>query len=73
MKNMLALGGICVCALLLGCDSGSSVQPIDSSQITTPPEEKQPPPGGATKFKQAAGGANVGAGAAGGPAPKPGN
>ena len=72
MKTLIALGCLCTCALLVGCDGGSSVQKIDKADITTPPEQTQPSPGGKTKFQNAAGGVNMGsggAGAAGGASP----
>ena len=68
MKTILALGCFCTCALLAGCDSGTSVTTIESDQIRPPAAQPIDPPGGAMKL-----GTSKNAGADGGAAPKTGN
>ena len=44
MKSILALGCICTCALLVGCDNGTSVTTIESNQIRPPAAQPVEPP-----------------------------
>lgn len=46
MKSILALGCISACALLVGCDNGTSVTTIESSQIRPPAAQPIEPPKG---------------------------
>jgi hypothetical protein len=63
MKTILALGCLCGCALLAGCDNGTSVQTIESNQVRPAAAEPVAPPGSTVKL-----GSNETA--AGAPAPK---
>lgn len=63
MKTILALGCLCGCALLAGCDNGTSVQTIESNQVRPAAAEPVAPPGASVKL-----GSNETAGGA--PAPK---
>jgi len=46
MKSILALGCISACALLVGCDNGTSVTTIESSEIRPPAAQPVEPPKG---------------------------
>ena len=50
MKTILALGCLCTCALLAGCDNGTSVQTIESNQVRPPAAEPVAPPGSTVKL-----------------------
>lgn len=50
MKTILALGCLCGCALLAGCDNGTSVQTIESNQVRPPAAEPVAPPGSTVKL-----------------------
>lgn len=44
MKTILALGCICGCALLTGCDDGTSVTTIEADQVRPPAAQPIEPP-----------------------------
>jgi hypothetical protein len=67
MKSILALGCISACALLVGCDDGTSVTTIESSQIRPPAAQPVEPPSAPSIST------SNNAGQDGTAAPKPGN